>query len=63
MSDEGDVVAPTEVAVAAPAIPEPVVYDETSAVKEVLKKALVYDGIARGLREATKALEKGQVCC
>jgi len=63
MSDEGDVVAPTEVAtVATPAIPEPVVFDETSAVKEVLKKALVYDGLARGLREAAKALEKGQAC-
>ena len=62
MSDEGDVGAPTtEVAAAAPSgIPEPIVFDETSAVKEVLKKALVYDGLARGLREATHALEKGQ---
>jgi len=64
MGDEGDVAAVAaaevaEVAEAPAAAAEPV-FDETSAVKEVLKKALVYDGLARGLREAAKAIEKGQ---
>ncbi len=34
--------------------------DVFSALKEVLKSALVHDGLARGLREATKAIDKRQ---
>jgi small subunit ribosomal protein S12e len=34
--------------------------DVFSALKEVLKSALVHDGLARGLREAVKAIDKRQ---
>jgi len=29
-----------------------------NAIKDILKTALVHDGLARGLREAVKALDK-----
>jgi len=50
----------------APAAPAPVpvmggeVMDIHTAVQEVLKNAMVVDGLVRGLREAVKALDKRQ---
>lgn len=34
--------------------------DVNTAVKTVLKKALAHDGLCRGLRETTRAIEKHQ---
>lgn len=49
---------PQEVeAPSAPAPGEPM--DVNQAVQQVLKKALAHDGIARGLNETARALEKG----
>ncbi|KAF8334858.1 50S ribosomal protein L30e-like protein, partial [Amanita rubescens] len=61
MSDAGDDIqvdnAPeTEVAVEAPKGKLSI----EDALQQVLKNALVHDGLARGLREATKALDKRQ---
>lgn len=51
-----------ETEAAAPAPGEPM--DVNSAVKLVLKKALAHDGLCRGLRETTRAIEKdtAQLC-
>merc|ERR1712048_1004085 len=43
--------------VAAPEPPKEMTVED--ALKEVLKTALVHDGLARGLHEAAKALDKG----
>jgi len=44
--------------------PQEEVTDLMSAVRQVLKKALIHDGVARGLHESAKCLEakKGRVC-
>lgn len=53
----------------APAVEAPVVtpaepLDINGAVQMVLKKALAHDGLARGLHESARAIEKGlaQLC-
>ncbi|KAG5634523.1 hypothetical protein DXG03_005855 [Asterophora parasitica] len=61
MSDAGDDIpidAPAEVEVAAEAPKGKLSVED--ALQQVLKNALVHDGLARGLREAAKALDKRQ---
>ena len=59
MSDEnGDEVVVTQEATATPT--EGGAFDVLVALKNILKKALVHDGLARGLREAAKALDRRQ---
>merc|ERR1712080_553080 len=54
MSEEGDVVMTQETPVEEP-------MDIESSLREVLKRALVANGLGRGLRESQQALEKGKV--
>lgn len=51
--------APKTEPAAAPAPDEPM--DVNTAVQLVLKKALAHDGLARGLHEAARALDRGEV--
>merc|ERR1711976_190937 len=58
MSEEGDVVMAEETVAPVEAVEEPI--DIDSALVEVLKKALIANGLSRGLRECVKALEQGK---
>merc|ERR1711879_414322 len=59
MSEEGDVVMAEETPVVVEEVEEQI--DLESALVEVLKKALIVNGLGRGLRECQKALEQGSV--
>merc|ERR1712110_1283262 len=61
MSEEGDVVMAEETPVTTQETPVEEPLDIESALKEVLKRALVANGLGRGLRESQQALEKGRV--
>ncbi|KAF6171270.1 hypothetical protein GIB67_036938 [Kingdonia uniflora] len=58
----GDEVVAVAVETAAPTLGEPM--DIMTALQLVLKKALVHDGLARGLHEGAKVIEKhaAQLC-
>ncbi len=45
---------------AAPAVAPAAAMGINEAIQEVLKAALIHDGLARGLRESAKALDKRQ---
>merc|ERR1711861_69493 len=51
----------TPVEVAAEPVIETEPLDTVSALKQVLKKALCHDGLARGIRECAKVLDKRRV--
>ena len=59
MADEENEVETEPTPVVAPA--EGGVLDLNSALQQALKKALVHDGVARGLRECVKSLDRRQV--
>ncbi|CAM9194582.1 unnamed protein product [Phaeothamnion confervicola] len=63
MSSE-DVDVP-EVPAAGPEVVEVTEMSVLDALKEVLKKALIFDGLRRGLHECAKALDRGtaRLCC
>jgi small subunit ribosomal protein S12e len=44
-----------------PVVADGGVLDLNSALQQALKKALVHDGVARGLRECVKSLDRRQV--
>merc|ERR1712216_837804 len=50
-----------EVPVAAEPVVEEAPLDPTSALKQVLKRALCHDGLARGIRECARMLDKRRV--
>jgi len=59
MSDQGDALQqPEEVEVSADASKSGMTVED--ALRDVLKRALVHDGLARGLRECAKALDRRQ---
>merc|ERR1711861_59225 len=58
---EGEEIARTEEVVAQEPVED---WNELSALKDVLKRALCHDGLVRGIRECTKYLDKrrAQLC-
>lgn len=60
MSAEGDVAAVVEVATTETLPTTTSTISIEDALREVLRRSLIHDGLARGLREAIKALDRRQ---
>ena len=58
-AEEGDVVMTEETQAVEAEVEEQI--DIETAIQEVLKRALIANGLGRGLRECQKALEQGSV--
>lgn len=63
MSDMGDIPTDVEMEQQEEEAEEEIVTDLMDAIPKILKKALMHDGLVRGLHEVAKALDAKRVSC